>query len=388
MTDAYSSRFRGDRWVVFQKLFTIQNFHFMKSTSHCSVSSLRFFQVLPLLVLSIFSSLPVFAQKKAWKTAQKMNTITSYEDFIRQNTASKYAPAASERLCQLLFEEAKKENTPAAFQKYLARCPKQKNSAEAAKRYCGMCFEEASAKNTREAWTDFLLRCPKSEQAPKVKENICQMDFERVKSKPSVAGWGEIITLYPATPQAKFAKTMLDSLNWAEIAGGRNANDIQLVFKFVQSAYLPDGKHVADARRKMRELAARSSDVFTLAEVEQKVNRVMEPFTFSQITTPPEQETRGQRTRYGYEPPRKYTISNGFVSQTQTVGGLSSEIMYDIKSSVVTSAHATVNRGNGSKQRMIYSNKLGSGSAEFSLDDGLTSQVFVQMDNFWVLVKK
>ncbi len=98
----------------------------------------------------------------AWAQAQAVNTITSYDTFIRTYPHSEQIAQATLLRDHLAFEEARATNTTAAYKAFIDRYPDARDIYEARSRMQGSIFREAAPDGTMEEYEQFIAEHPES----------------------------------------------------------------------------------------------------------------------------------------------------------------------------------------------------------------------------------
>jgi len=104
--------------------------------------------------------------KGEWKNAQRMNTIDTYHDFLKNYPESKYKIEAEKKLLTLEWAKAKKIDTIKSYEDFLALYPNEVPLSTDAKTKIGKlrlesAWKLATTNNTIKSYEDFLALYPK-----------------------------------------------------------------------------------------------------------------------------------------------------------------------------------------------------------------------------------
>jgi len=151
------------------------------------------------LLLCFLVFISCSGEKKDWKNAESENSITAYEDYLKQYPQGKFADEARSRIETIHFEKAETANTIEAYADFLKRYAEGDFADKARSKIEAIYFDQAKAANSIEAYEDFLKRYPEGEvadQARKMLEEIypsfSREKVLRIESVSSVVGTGEV----------------------------------------------------------------------------------------------------------------------------------------------------------------------------------------------------
>jgi uncharacterized protein YlxP (DUF503 family) len=151
------------------------------------------------LLLCLLVSISCSGEKKDWKNAQSENSITAYEDYLKQYPQGEFADEARSQIETIHFEKAETANTIEAYADFLERYPQGELADRVRSTVQGIHFDKAKATNSVESYQDFLDKYPEGEiadQARKMLEEIypsfSSQKVLRIESASSVVGTGEV----------------------------------------------------------------------------------------------------------------------------------------------------------------------------------------------------
>ncbi|MBF0350324.1 MAG: hypothetical protein HQM11_04800 [SAR324 cluster bacterium] len=140
-----------------------------------------------ILIFITFTILVGCGASGAFEKAKQQNTITSYEDFIRNYPDSEFSSEASQLLDKAWFEQAKHQHTKDAYQRYLKQFPQGHYVQDVQNLIEQWLFEQVQTLHTREVCDQYLEQYPRGKyvaEVNEIKETIL-IQFAREQKKPS-----------------------------------------------------------------------------------------------------------------------------------------------------------------------------------------------------------
>ena len=129
-----------------------------------------------ILALSlVLAVLGCAATKRDWDHAQQLNTVESYQSFLRKYPQSEFAVEAKARIEELNWIEAQQLNTEDSYQAFLGKYSQSKFAVEARRRLDDICFRQATAENTPTSYAEFLKRFPNSEKSQEARRRLLRL---------------------------------------------------------------------------------------------------------------------------------------------------------------------------------------------------------------------
>ena len=137
------------------------------------------------------------SEKKDWEKAKSENTITAYEEFLKQYPKGEFADQSRTRIEKIYFKRAQTKNTIPAYKDFLKRYPKGTFADSARVEIEYFYFEQAQVKNTITAYEDFLKRYSQGPLADSARTRIEKLYFENAESKNTIQAYEEFLKNYP-----------------------------------------------------------------------------------------------------------------------------------------------------------------------------------------------
>jgi outer membrane protein assembly factor BamD (BamD/ComL family) len=181
-------------------------------------------------VIFIFS-LTCIAQKGKWKKAQKINTIESYQEFLRDYPNSEFNNEAEQKLIELEFNKAKKINTISSYKYFLNSYGINKYTKQATSNMIKLEFLEAQKKNTIKSYMEFSSKYPDGELSEQAKYAISDIDFRIAKSKNSVEELRYFIKKYPNSSLTNEALKLIMDMEFEEVKKANTIDAYELYIK-------------------------------------------------------------------------------------------------------------------------------------------------------------
>ena len=148
-----------------------------------------------LSVLLLFALVLLFAcatTKSQYDNARKIDTISSYEEFLSKNPSGEYATLAQARIEGLNFEKAKTENSISAYHSFI-----QLSNSELLKNYAKQRIEtiyrnsflKAKEINSVEAYENYMTRYPKSNYLTDCNKRIEYLEWSNTIKQNDAVGY-------------------------------------------------------------------------------------------------------------------------------------------------------------------------------------------------------
>jgi hypothetical protein len=118
------------------------------------------------------------AQKGKWKKVQKINTIESYQDFLRNYPDSEFSQEAELNLIDLEYEKAKKINTVSGYNYFLESYKNNnKHNEHARNSIIELEFKNAIKENTLKTYENFLRKYPENKYKKEILARIVHFPY-------------------------------------------------------------------------------------------------------------------------------------------------------------------------------------------------------------------
>ncbi len=151
------------------------------------------------LLLCFLVFISCSGEKKDWKNAESENSITAYENYLKQYPQGKFADEARSRIETIHFEKAETANTIKAYDDFLKRYAEGDFADKARSKIEAISFDQAKAVNSVEAYEEFLERYSEGELADQARQTLEEIypSFSkekalRIESISSIVGKGEV----------------------------------------------------------------------------------------------------------------------------------------------------------------------------------------------------
>lgn len=109
-------------------------------------------------------------ENKDWKNAESENSITAYEEFLKQYPQGEFADEAQSQIKAIYFEKAEAANTIEAYADFLKHYSEGEFADKARFKIEAIYFDQAKAANSIDAYIDFSKRYPNTNFANEVEE--------------------------------------------------------------------------------------------------------------------------------------------------------------------------------------------------------------------------
>ena len=156
-----------------------------------------------IIVLSlVFVLVGCATVRKDWEYAQTVNTVQSYQDFIRKHPQSEFSREAYNRIEKLDWQRTQATNTIDSYSRYLSHYQDGKFSSLAKERIDELEWKRAESEATVQAYLKFINDHPKSKFVSQAKLDIEKQEakeWEKVNKNPSIEGYTDFLKLFPQT---------------------------------------------------------------------------------------------------------------------------------------------------------------------------------------------
>lgn len=188
-----------------------------------------------ILTVLLFST-ACFAQKNKWKKAQKINTIESYQEFVRNYPSSQFIGDAKQSLIELEFEKALKKNTVEGYNYFLRNYGENKYTEVIKNSLMILDFDNACKKNTVSVYQEFIEKYPNSDTYSEAAQNRISdkiySEFKNARASNNVNNLERFIKSYPDSKYADEARNSIDALK--EFEEIKKINSVQAYEAFVK----------------------------------------------------------------------------------------------------------------------------------------------------------
>jgi outer membrane protein assembly factor BamD (BamD/ComL family) len=198
-----------------------------------------------IVTLGIILMLTSCSTKKEFYTAQQINTIEAYENFLDENPDSKFSPEAQKQLSHLKQERAWNDaliqNTIESINAYLSAYPNEPHKAEAEKILAKLeeehDWQQTLNRNTTSGFESFISNYPQSEYKAIAEENLYNLKLEeawdKVKSTESIKDLEIFRNDFPGSSYEQEAISLMEYLSayhqdWEVIDQAPSIEEIQV----------------------------------------------------------------------------------------------------------------------------------------------------------------
>ena len=199
--------------------------------------------------------------KGHWEEAATLNTVESYEEFLKRHPEGEFSDTARERLENLYFQKAENENTIASYRNFLNRYPEGKHVDQVRLR---LTWLETKEIDTIEAFEKFLRLYPEGEFSDEASAKLERLYFDAAKRRNTIESYGDFLKQYPTGKLADEAHSQIESLY---LQKAKETNTIEGYQDFLNR--YPNGKFTAQAQVCLENLRAQ------LKAVEEAARKVL-----------------------------------------------------------------------------------------------------------------
>jgi outer membrane protein assembly factor BamD (BamD/ComL family) len=207
-------------------------------------------QWLSIILLLIFSFGCATIQQN-WEKTEQINTIESYEKFIKHYPNGELAVEAQSRIEELDFQKTKDVGTIEAYETFLWRYPDGKLAVEVQSRIEELDFQETNDVGTIEACESFLWRYPdpNGKFAVKVQSRIEELDFQKTKDVGTIEACESFLKRYPNGKFSVEAQSRIEELDFQKT---KDIGTIEACEIFLKR--YPNGKFSVEVQSRIEEL--------------------------------------------------------------------------------------------------------------------------------------
>jgi len=222
-----------------------------------------------IFIIHFFILIILFAcsgAKESWDKTKSLNSITAYEEYLKEYPNSEYSNSAREQL-ELLYEQqdwenAKLKNSISEYEKFIILHPNSKLTDTAKENIQELKiaaeWETTLAQNSMIGYENFLSNYPNSKHTAIAQQKLITLmekeAWAKTQQLDSIEGYDSFIRNNPDNPYVNIAKEKLFELR--EITPFWQAtlarNTLQGYHEFI-SKY-PNSKFVREAKRKIIEI--------------------------------------------------------------------------------------------------------------------------------------
>jgi len=158
-------------------------------------------------------------EESDWKDAEAKNTVTAYQDFVKKHPHGRHKNSADARLEMLSLSKA--TDLPLVnAEKILERYRQGVFMDEALLTLEKLSFQQAITGNTISAYENFLKQYPAGALADDARRRMEKLSFEKAQAEDTVAAYGGYLKRYPHGIFADEARLRQEKLNAINPASG------------------------------------------------------------------------------------------------------------------------------------------------------------------------
>jgi len=157
-------------------------------------------------------------------------------------------PAERASAEQTDWQNVKDSKDAAAVDGFLKRYPNGALTSEARSKLEGLVWSKALSSSTSAGYGQYLEQFPSGKYAQQAQAQIADLDWRAVETSSDAGALQDFLKKYPAGNNHDKALAKLDDLSWQRT----NQNDVASLRNYASS--FPDGRHSADARKKITDL--------------------------------------------------------------------------------------------------------------------------------------
>lgn len=157
------------------------------------------------------------SRESAWLDAEKQNTISAYETFVRNYPDGDHVEAARERIEEMKFASAKAAGAADDLEAYLAAYPSGRHADQAKELLAPLVFKSTEALGTVDRYEQFVARFPQSNLAADARSRIRRLRYELAVESATLAGHLRFLEQYPDGEDSDELRNALTTLpKWEE----------------------------------------------------------------------------------------------------------------------------------------------------------------------------
>ncbi len=147
------------------------------------------------LALLIFSGCATI--QSDYISAQRINSIESYEKFLSKYPNSEYEKEVRERIEQLEWQRAKSANTVASYENYLKMYPSGKFKTNAKASIEKLYWKIAKKNNTIASYKEYIKRYPQGTFISDAISRIEELNWQHAKALNTIDAYEKYLSKYP-----------------------------------------------------------------------------------------------------------------------------------------------------------------------------------------------
>lgn len=174
-----------------------------------------------------------------WRRAEKVNTVKSYQEFLRQHSKSDFAAEATIRIEKLDWEEAKNLNSASSYRWFIHKHPQSSFVSDAKiqvekkeREKTTQEWEKTTREGTIEAYESFLTENPNSIFQKDAYSRIEELDFASAKAKNTISSYNDFLKRYPNSKFANYSQKMKESLLRIQTISSSEEELVKQIFEY------------------------------------------------------------------------------------------------------------------------------------------------------------
>ncbi|RMG23321.1 MAG: hypothetical protein D6730_14685 [Bacteroidetes bacterium] len=206
----------------------------------------------------IQQSYNIIIEQEEWESAQRVNSLQAYQDYLRAFPNGQYKARALDAMDELSWTAAVTSNEPAAYRKYRRDFPRGKHFIEAGETLISMDkidWQLATSRATRTAFELYLKRHPDGLYRAEAEDVLATEDYDRYLNTPAQPD-GEVQPAHPGPNRPpKESRPPTSNPLTAETAAWKEAERKHTIFSYQQFIQdFPNSPRVSTAETRINDL--------------------------------------------------------------------------------------------------------------------------------------
>jgi outer membrane protein assembly factor BamD (BamD/ComL family) len=207
---------------------------------------LKLKKIVLLLVIIVCSCNTI---ERDWNNTLTINTVDSYEEFIRKYPESDLTNDAKTKIELLEWEKALENNSFNVFSEFIGKYPESQFLADAKSKLEEIDWNKTITTNTIDSYIYFINGYPDSKYLDEATSKQEKLEWNKAKEKDDFESYDYFIKKFPESNQIKIAYEKLADIEWKSVS---KINTIDAYNEFLKK--FPISKYVNDANTKISKL--------------------------------------------------------------------------------------------------------------------------------------
>jgi outer membrane protein assembly factor BamD (BamD/ComL family) len=210
-----------------------------------------------------------------WDTAQKTNSVKSYQAFLNKYPNSQQASDAKKEIENLGWQKVTELNHEDGYKWYLSEYPRGKYVAAAREGLQTIMWKNAQQEDSEAEYKKYLSKYPEGKYVTAARESLQTIMWKNAQQENSEAAYEKYLDEFPQGEFAVIAKERLEAIVWNK---AQQNDSVDGYSNFIRR--FPDSRYIDSVQEVLKGLLIPKKEIGTLTK---EIKRLIAPFTVREL---------------------------------------------------------------------------------------------------------